>query len=177
MPAGIFYYRMQDPMLEADGERTPEEINGEILKKLKLCGLVNGDQEIIKSMDRELDYSRKKTSDVIPVSCTKDGFSRYSATADRKHFEELSRFVNGKMKEIGKRILAGETAAHPYERKNRTACDYCEFREVCGFDRKIPGTDYHRLREYKPEDIWTKMEEVNGRDGSSKMDGGTEAGH
>lgn len=177
VPAGIFYYRMQDPMLEADGERTPEEVNGEILKKLKLCGLVNGDKEIIKSMDRELDYSRKKTSDVIPVSCTKDGFSRYSATADRKHFEELSRFVNGKMKEIGKRILAGETAAHPYERKNRTACDYCEFREVCGFDRKIPGTDYHRLREYKPEDIWTKMEEVNGRDGSSNMDGGTEAGH
>ena len=48
VPAGIFYYRMQDPVLDGGKERTPEEINREILKELRLNGLVNEDPEIVK---------------------------------------------------------------------------------------------------------------------------------
>ena len=159
VPAGIFYYRMQDPMLERGEEASPAQINREILKKLKLDGLVNSDDEIVRSMDRGLGTGEKKSSDVIPVSYTKSGFSRYSAVAQRRQFEELSAFVNEKMRDIGRRILSGETDAEPYERKGRTACDYCTYREVCGFDAKVPGTKFRRLREYKPEDIWKKIGE------------------
>ncbi len=159
VPAGIFYYRMQDPMLERGEEASPAQINREILKKLKLDGLVNSDDEIVRSMDRGLGAGEKKSSDVIPVSYTKSGFSRYSAVAQRRQFEELSAFVNEKMRDIGRRILSGETDAEPYERKGRTACDYCTYREVCGFDAKVPGTKFRRLREYKPEDIWKKIGE------------------
>jgi ATP-dependent helicase/nuclease subunit B len=78
--------------------------------------------------------------------------------ADREQFAQLSDFVNEKMKAIGKRILEGETEASPYQRKGQTACDYCDYREICGFDTKIPGTSYRRLREYDTEKIWKKIE-------------------
>lgn len=157
VPAGIFYYRMQDPMLDRGKEETPEEINRRILAKLKLNGLVNSEEEIVKSMDRRA--GEQKSSDVIPVSYTKSGYSAYASVAERRRFEELSGFVNEKLRDIGKRILEGETAAHPYERKGRTACDYCIYREVCGFDPKIPGNEFRRLHEYKPEEIWKKIGE------------------
>lgn len=155
IPAGIFYYRMQDPILERE-EKTPEEINEEILKKLRPSGLVNGE-----AVD-QLDKSREKTSKVIPVGYTRSGFSAASSVAGREQFRALSDFVNKKMQEIGGRILAGETEAAPYERKGRTACDHCSFREVCGFDRKIPGNHYRRLNEWKNEEIWQKISEPKG---------------
>ena len=159
VPAGIFYYRTQDPMLDRGDDETPEQMNKKILGKLKLSGLVNSDEKIVRSMDRSLGTGEKKSSDVIPVSCTKSGYSAYSSVAGKKRFEELSDFVNEKMRDIGKRILEGETAMHPYERKGRTACDYCTYREICGFDTKIPGAGFRRLHEYKPEEIWKKIEE------------------
>lgn len=156
VPAGIFYYRMQDPVLDGGKERTPEEINREILKELRLNGLVNEDPEIVKKMDKDA----VKDSNVIPVSYNKDGSpSRYASVADGAKFSKLSAYVNGKMRDIGSRILAGETGAVPYERKGRTACDYCQYREVCGFDPKIPGTRYQRLKEYKSEEVWNRIGE------------------
>lgn len=156
VPAGIFYYRMQDPVLDGGKERTPEEINREILKELRLNGLVNEDPEIVKKMDK----NAVKDSNVIPVSYNKDGSpSRYASVADSAKFARLSAYVNGKMRDIGSRILAGETEAVPYERKGRTACDYCQYREVCGFDPKIPGTRYQRLKEYRPEEVWSRIGE------------------
>jgi ATP-dependent helicase/nuclease subunit B len=157
IPAGIFYYRMNDPMLDRELGESQEYINQEILKKLKLSGLVNEEKEVIDGMDKEMGEG-KKASDVIPVSYTSKGFSKYSSVADREQFAQLSDFVNEKMKAIGKRILEGETEASPYQRKGQTACDYCDYREICGFDTKIPGTSYRRLREYDTEKIWKKIE-------------------
>ena len=48
---------------------------------------------------------------------------------------------------------------NPYEKKGKTACDYCEFKDICGFDRKIPGMHYRRLKELDPDDIWEFLRE------------------
>lgn len=156
IPAGIFYYRMNDPMLDREGGETPEIINEKILKKLRLSGLVNQDPEVVESMDQGMG----KDSKVIPVSYNKDGsLSRYSSAADAGQFKKLSGFVNEKMRDLGRRILEGEIEAAPYERRDKTGCDYCPYQEVCGFDKKIPGTRVRRLKEYKPEEIWKRIGE------------------
>lgn len=156
IPAGIFYYNMKDPMLDREQGDTPEAVNEKLLKKLKLDGLVNGDQNIIGNLDKRMG----KDSNVIPVSYNKDGSpSKSSSVASKEQFMQLSSFVNEKMKEIGKQIIEGHIEALPYERKDKTACDYCTYKEICGFDEKIPGNRYHRLKEYKPEEIWKKIEE------------------
>lgn len=154
VPAGILYYRVKDPLLNIDGEPDLEEINRKLLRELRPDGLVSNEPEVF----RELDKTLERSSEVIPLSLNKDGRpSRLSRAASPEQFAELSRFVNRKMREIGNRMLSGEIAPVPYQRKQQTACDYCGYRAVCALDEKIPGTHMRRLKEYGAEEIWEKL--------------------
>lgn len=156
VPAGIFYYRVKDPILEAEGEETPEQINQRLLRELRPGGLVNQDPAVF----REMDVNLSKTSDVIPVTVNKDGsLSKLSKAVSSEQFEQLNSFVHRKIREIGRQILDGEIAPIPYERKQQTGCDYCIYKSVCGWDSKIPGAARKRLRDAKPEEIWEKIAE------------------
>ena len=53
-PAGIFYYHIQDPMVDGLGNETEAEIKNSVLEQLKLNGLVNDDPEIYEAMDSVL---------------------------------------------------------------------------------------------------------------------------
>ena len=54
----------------------------------------------------------------------------------------------------------------PYKRGERTACDYCPYHSVCGFDLKTEGFGYKRLKALRSETIW---EEIEG--GKEEQDG------
>lgn len=154
IPAGILYYNMKDPIVDAENEEDAESIKAQILEELRMGGLVNADLDIIKAMDGSFD----KKSAVIPVTLNKDGsLSRYSQAATKEQFSALSSYVRGKMKELGKEILAGNISVLPYEANGRTACDYCELRGVCGFDLKTPGYHYNRLAGLENEEIWARF--------------------
>ena len=66
-------------------------------------------------------------------------------------------YVNYKAREIGQEILGGNVEVNPFAYQKESACDYCPYRNVCGFDEKIPGYSYRRLGTCKPEEIWEKM--------------------
>ena len=131
VPAGIFYCRLQDPLVEADSELTPAEIDHMLLKKMRPDGLVNLDPDVISRLDGRLE----KTSLVIPVGVKKDGTcTAASSVAPLWQIEELSRFVSGKLEEFGRQILDGQIQAKPCRKRQETACDYCAFSHLCGFD-------------------------------------------
>ena len=151
IPAGIFYYRLQDPLLEGDQEQTPEQIQEELLKKLRPEGLVNADPDVVERMDAAF----TKNSRVIPVGRKADGtWSAASCVADTRQLELLSGFVQKKLETLGKNILEGEIQAKPFKRKKNCACDHCVYSDLCGFDRKIPGTAFRQLKEFSREEIW-----------------------
>ena len=172
VPAGIFYYNIKDPVAEKDGEMTKEDIEHQILRQLRMNGLVNSELDVIRHLDREIE----KESDVIPVAM-KDGYVQEtrSSVAGARRFEELRAFVGRKLKTSGRQILEGETGLRPYKQGNRTACDYCPYHAVCGFDTKTAGYGFRRLKSMKAEEIWQEIEK-EGENGS-KMDPETEAGH
>lgn len=155
-PAGIFYYHVEDPLLELSGDEDPDEIRKQLLKELKVNGLVNSREEIIKSMDRFL----QGTSSVIPISVNKDGsLGKASRTASTKQFAAMSAYAGKKMQELGSEILKGKAERLPYERKNQTACDYCVFRSVCGFDLKDKSMKFRRLEDLSADEALRKIEE------------------
>ena len=41
---------------------------------------------------------------------------------------------------LGSQILAGNITAQPFRDGTDSACTYCPYREVCGYDPRIPGT-------------------------------------
>lgn len=155
-PAGVFYYHVKDPLCEGELDEDEESISRKILQELKVNGLVRSEKKIISDLDESLEPGRKSL--VIPVALNKDGsLSRYSQTASREQFHALSDYVNKKITEIGRSILDGEAAVNPYKLRKRTACDFCSYRGVCGFDEKIPGYQYRNLPVFQDEELWEKL--------------------
>ena len=154
VPAGILYYNIQNPVIQKEGSQSQEEIEAEILRKLRMNGLVNSELEVIRHMDQSI----QKESDIIPV-VLKDGDVQEakSSVANRERFEKLRGFVHEKLKQAGREILDGEIGARPYKNGPRTACDYCPYHAVCGFDRKTAGYEYRKLRSKKTEEIWEEI--------------------
>ena len=157
VPAGIFYYHIDDPVLERQEGMSEEDVEAGILKKLRMNGLVNSSLEVIRHLDKEIE----KESDVIPVAM-KDGYVQEakSSVAGGERFSCLSGFVEEKLKTMGEEILEGNTAVSPYKQGNRTACDYCPYHSICGFDLKTSGFAYRKLKSMKAEEIWKQMEEA-----------------
>lgn len=146
-PAGIFYYNVKDPMIQENVEADVEQVAEKILKELKMNGLVQADGEVAGKMDRSLSS--------IPVTRNKNGsFSKTSSVATREQFDILSRYVKRKIAGIQDAILDGEAGAEPYELGKRNACTYCPYQSVCGFDKKIPGYEYRRLKNFSDEELW-----------------------
>lgn len=157
VPAGIFYYNIKNPVADKEGAQTPEQVEKQILEQLRMNGLVNSDLEIINHLDREI----KKKSDVIPVTM-KDGVvqENYSSVASGRRFEILKHYVRQQLKNSGQEILDGKADAGPYKGAAGSACDYCQYHAVCGFDTKVPGYRFRKFPAVKPEQIWEQMAET-----------------
>lgn len=154
VPAGIFYYHLDDPVLDKDAEASPEEIEEKLLKKLRPDGVLNGDMEVLRLLDREI----AGDSLVIPAGLKKDGSLKAASSAvSTEQFEQLSRFASHKMRCMAQEISDGVIAAEPFADRQHTACDYCIYSDVCGFDRKIPGMRQNRVPELSKKEVWEKI--------------------
>ncbi len=132
VPAGMYYYHLDDPMIDGTGTMTDGEIREKILEELKLKG-VAGEEE--------------------------DGsVSRKVKKAGKEEFQILSRYVNHKIQDIGRKIFDGEIGAQPYQLGDQTGCDYCPYHGICGFDSASFGCDYRKLENIREEEeILEKM--------------------
>ncbi len=169
IPAGIFYYNMKDPIVDIT-EFPEKAVEQELLEKLRMNGLVNKEEAVIRLIDKEFD----KKSQVIPVSYNKDGtLSKQSSAVSAEQFAEVMAFVKKSMSKMGKEMLNGNIAVLPYEKENRTACDFCDYQAICGFDETQPSYFFRRLKEFDKEEFLKKIHEEEGEHGNS-VDGGTE---
>ena len=161
VPAGIYYYGMDDPMLHMDGKDwTDEEVRKELLKKLKLSGLSNSEKKILALADSGLAGEPPVRSDVIPVELLKNGeFGARAEVADTIQFERLGRHVQKLAKQYGEEIKEGNAGIYPYRYKKDTGCDYCPYGEICGFDSH-PVKKYRELAPFDDKkEIWKKIME------------------
>ena len=53
----------------------------------------------------------------------------------------------------------GDAQISPYELGTKNACTYCPYISVCGFDRKIPGYGFRRLKSFSDEELWKSLGE------------------
>lgn len=157
VPAALLYYHIDDPTIETPVELTQEQINEEILTKLRMNGVVNSDPAVVERLDRFLQDKSK----VIPVEKKKDGsFSARSGILSREELHVVSSYVDTKIRQIGREILDGKIAANPYEKGNEEACTYCAYKKVCGFDGSIPGYEKRQLEDLDKQTLMQRMQET-----------------
>ena len=144
-PAGLFYYHIDDPLINEEdlASGSGEEIEGKIMSSLKLRGIVNSDESVIRLFDSDFEG----TSKVVPVSFKKDGsFSSNSSVASTEDFMVISDYVRKKAIELTDRIKKGEYVPEPVIYDNKSPCEYCEFNDCCRFERGEPGFKERRLK-------------------------------
>lgn len=157
VPAALLYYHIDDPTIETPVELTDEQINEQILAKLRMNGVVNSDPEVVERLDHFL----QDKSAVIPVEKKKDGsFSARSGILSREEMQLVSAYVDAKIRDIGREILDGKIAANPYEKGNEEACTYCAYKKVCGFDGSIPGYEKRQLEDLDKQTLMQRMQET-----------------
>ncbi|QUI24753.1 helicase-exonuclease AddAB subunit AddB [Vallitalea pronyensis] len=155
IPAGVFYYHIDDPIIKADGELSMDMLEAHILKSLKMNGLVLNDLQIIEKMDQDIDGY----SNIIPVQVTKKGtLSKRSSVASIDQFEKLKSYTRQKTEEIGRMIMDGNVGIEPYKTHKEEACKYCGYASICQFDENNGHNAYRVLKELSKEDVWNKID-------------------
>ena len=138
LPAGMLYFKMIDPIIKTDRNKSEEQIKEELKKKFKMNGMILADINVIKKMDKKLE---KGASNLIPVYLDKNGniSNSWSNVLTKEEFTKLQKTAEKIIKEIAKEILSGNIDIKPaYNRKTKIdACKYCEYKTICRFDPKV----------------------------------------
>ena len=158
-PAGMLYFRIQEPMTAAGGPMSEEEAAFAVQESMKLDGLVLGDEGVIADMDRNY----RDGSAFLPVKMNKNGSIRInSSVATMQQFRVLSDYVKGTLRQIGDSILHGKIDIAPYKNGEQSPCSYCAYKSVCKFDVSRPGNGYRKCGKVKAAEVWEKFGENRG---------------
>lgn len=160
IPAGVFYYNIDDPLLE--GKIDPDKISENILKELRMEGMVNEDDPVLPSIDSNFattsgELPIKTKSVVAPFETDKNGnLKKNSSTVQTKQFEDIINYTRKNISKMAGEIKNGKTEINPYKKDDSsmtTACDYCSYKDVCRFDVRIPGNVYRSLKKLTDDDV------------------------
>ena len=133
---GVYYYNITDPTVDIKLDTTDEQLEAGVLKALRMYGLSNS--------------SLKDTGVLGDTGGT---------MLTQPQFDLLRRHIRRRVRELGEKILSGDAEASPYG-KDLSACAYCAFSGVCGYDEALPG--YKRRKPFAGDDPLKTMEEEDG---------------
>ncbi|GAA0739743.1 helicase-exonuclease AddAB subunit AddB [Clostridium oceanicum] len=161
-PGAMLYLKLDDPLIKNSKDMSDEEIEKNIIKHMKMKGLLLNDPDVIKDMDKLI----TGISDIIPAMMKKDGSisTSRSSVADEREFYILRRYVRKIIVEICEEMLEGNIKISPYKNKDVSSCDYCIYSPICKFDTEIKDNNYNILNDKKDGEIWTLMEEKINKD-------------
>ena len=157
------YFKIDNPIIKSKKALSEEEIQVEVLKKLKMDGLLLKNVELVKAMDKDMEtYSL-----IIPAAFKKDGdFTSSSSVVTKEQFELLRNYVNDKMIEICEEMLSGQVKIEPCKSSKVTYCDYCNYSAICQFDTSIRDNKYKVILKKKKDDLWNAISnKVNEEEG------------
>ncbi|MBO7364717.1 MAG: PD-(D/E)XK nuclease family protein, partial [Lachnospiraceae bacterium] len=151
IPAGIYYYRIADPVVEDVEGQDPEE---QIYKALRMNGLTENMCGSPERIDRDIAETRE-SSVVEALKLNKDGgFDKRSKTASPEELEKLRRFAVRKAERIAKEIAEGEISVNPFGDRGRPEpCGYCPYRTLCHIGDGIPGITLRKKTEKDLADL------------------------
>ena len=141
LPGAMFYYRMQDPLLDAS-KLAGKDLEHERNVLLRPTGLVVEDPEIITHLERE---QKAGKSEVIPVTRDAEGMlpkgpkSGNGAARTKEEMESILASADEKVATLSDAISSGVIELSPLVFDKYNACEHCAYSDACGFDERIGG--------------------------------------
>lgn len=162
-PAAAFYQEVDDPSIEGEGDIEQKKIS-----ELRPTGTMLNESDRIGIFDNGfLDsngfLASSFKSDAVRLKTTKDGVLSGESGKNRMFsldaLRSLAEYAGDKTYSLSKEAMKGKIEIKPYKKDKKTACDYCDYRSVCGFDRKIKGYVYNNLKLGEEEAISRMVKE------------------
>ena len=166
IPAGVFYYNIDDPVL--DHSVTEEDRENAILSALRLKGLVNEDDPVLPSIDTHFatesgELPCSLASSIAPFETDRNGMlKKKSAAITTRDFQLLMEYSKRKLQRMTQEIQEGRIEKNPYKKMDSTAltaCEYCPYHSVCQFDARMPGQSYRKITKLSEDDVLHKIGE------------------
>ena len=157
IPAGILYFNLLEQIINSDKKLTEEEIEEKIKNSFKMKGLILADVKVAVMQDNNL---RPLTSSkIIPAYMDKFGnlSPKKSSSLTREEFSRLQKFVNKTIKEISNEIFDGNIELKPYYKNKKTPCEYCNYKNICGFNDGIIKNEYRYIYKKNKEEFFNQF--------------------
>lgn len=154
-PCGALYIPARAPFAAAEPGMSPEDIQKLMDKELRRIGLVPDDSDLLEAMENG------GTFRFLPVGIKKDGgFTAGSCIASTAQLGRLLRKTEDNLRQIARLIAGGDIEASPYRvERDKTACQYCDFKEACHFDPTLKKDKLRFLPAESPARVYEILEE------------------
>ena len=130
-PKGMFYLTLNSPVIPFSEGMTKETVEQKVFESFAFDGYMVGDENTPFEMDR---YMTKKSS-ITKAELTAKGLSARTKIITPERYEEISEKMFEKIRGYAEAITEGDTKIFPFAEGEKTACDYCDFASVCGFEK------------------------------------------
>ena len=157
VPAGILYFNLLEQVINSSKKISEEEIEQKIKNNFKMKGLILADVKVAKMQDKNLE---KGKSEIIPAYIDKTGTlsPKLSSIASQEEFTKLQKYINKTIKQISNEIFNGNIELKPYYKNKKTPCEYCSYKNMCGFNSGIIKKNYNFINKLNKEEILEKIE-------------------
>jgi ATP-dependent helicase/nuclease subunit B len=155
IPGAILYFKIDDPIIKSNENMSDEEIEKEVMKKLKMNGLLLKDAKVIREMDKDM----QGFSLIIPARINKDGsLSKSPSIISIEQFELLRKYVRETLVNLCEDMLSGNIEIKPSKEKRYSACNFCDYSAICQFDSTFKNNNYRYVNKKKDDEVWCLME-------------------
>ncbi|SCY67929.1 DNA helicase/exodeoxyribonuclease V, subunit B [Lachnospiraceae bacterium XBB2008] len=157
-PAGMLYFRISDPVIEASADISGESALAAVRKEMKMSGIVEASPKVTGLMDSEL--APGVSSDIVPVGYKADNtLTKASKAYSGENIRTILDFAEYKMDELTGSIMFGDISVRPACMKGSayTPCTYCDYASVCHIASGIPGYEGIQYGKEEPQDVINAM--------------------
>jgi len=160
LPAGVLYMPAQATAINMDREATGEALEQARLKSFRMQGLVLDDPEIIQAMDASAQGI------FINTGLNKEGSAtKTDAVATLAELGKLKSYAEKLVGQMAQELRSGVITANPSREKAASACDWCQYKGICGHEEE------DSFMEVEPLGKEALFERIGGaQDGGKTMD-------
>ena len=151
VPSALFYFTMENPVLSY---KEGEDYEKARLKALKPKGLVNLSEEGLSHLEKD----GAEESLLLPIQKKEGNTEEKGSLVSEERLLALLHFAKERMLEGAMRIRDGEKAIIPIRKDaENTACTYCPYHSICGFDPDLPAFRFRELDKREEEELWEEI--------------------
>lgn len=173
---GVFYNKVRDDLLSCRPGETGIAEKGR--KAMRLDGMAfvryegeEADVNELYAMDHSLAAGKESPFLKLALTAKKAVNKRSSSIGSEQNGQDLMDHVGRYILDTDRKIKQGTVEIKPYRYAKQTGCEYCDYAEVCLFDRE--RLQYREIKGQKKQ-VWEELAKEREVREHAEMDGGSE---